>query len=351
MRITIKDIAERAGVSKTTVSFAFNDPSRISSATCARVMAIASDLGYVPDPIARTLTTKRIGAIGLLLPQPIHEALRNPYLAELIQGIGAACLEHEYALMIVPPVKGKVMEAASRAVVDALLAIGVGPDLELFELMRKRHIPLVTIDGDSNAGVPNVGIDDESAAYDLMKYVLGLGHRRIAVIRLESEEYSPREANNALVGDRRMAGFYRALAEFGLGPGDPGLEILQAFSSMDGGRKAAATVLDAGKATAVVTMADIVALGVYQVCAERGVEIPADLSIAAFDDTELAGVVRPGLTSVRQPGYQKGYVAGRELLQALSHRRAGREALSGMITMPYELIVRGSTAAPGSRYS
>jgi len=348
MRITIKDIAERAGVSKTTVSFAFNDPSRISKATAAKVMAIAGDLGYVPDPVARTLTTKRIGAIGLLLPQPIHEALRNPYLAELIQGIGAACLEHEYALMIVPPLKGKVMEAASRAVVDALLAIGIGPDLELFELMRKRHIPLVTIDGDSHAGVPNVGVDDESAAFELMEHVLGLGHRNIAVIRLESEEYHPGEANSALVGDRRMAGFFRALAGYGIEPGNPDIALLQASSSLEGGRNAATAILAAGTATVVVTMADIVALGVYQVCAENGVEIPAGLSVASFDDTELAEVVRPSLTSIRQPGYQKGYVAGRELFAALTHRRAGGDQIAGTITMPHELMVRGSTGVPRS---
>ena len=88
MRPTIKDIAARAGVSKTTISFAFNDPTRISALTYSRIMAIVDELGYVPDPIARTLATKRMGALGLLLPQPIHEALANPYLCEIVRGIG-----------------------------------------------------------------------------------------------------------------------------------------------------------------------------------------------------------------------------------------------------------------------
>lgn len=365
MRITIKDIAAKAGVSKTTVSFAFNDPEKISSATYERVMAIASDLGYFPDPVARTLTTKRIGAIGLLLPQPMHEALRNPYLGELIQGIGAACLEHESALMIVPPVHGRIMEAARRAVVDALLAIGVGPDHEIVDLMRKRHIPLVTIDGNDAAGVPNVGIDDEGAAFELMSHVLGLGHRRVAIVELESETYNPPEDRSSLVCDRRMAGFRRALDAAGLAmAGDAGdngrddvrddVRVYRTPCSLSGGKDAAARVLDdreraiaergpGGATSTVVAMSDIVAMGFYAVCAERGVRVPEDLSIASFDDTELSAIMRPGLTSLRQPGYAKGYEAGRIVLSMLK----GGPAESA--TMPHELLVRGSTAAPRRR--
>ena len=350
MRITIKDIAVKAGVSKTTVSFAFNNPEKLSAATRDKVLRIAQELGYVPDPIARTLTTKRIGAIGLLLPQPIHEALKNPYLGELTQGIGAACLERESALMIVPPIGGRVMEAARRAVVDALLAIGVGQDHDVVELMRNRNIPLVTIDGDSAAGFPNVGIDDEAAAFDLMSHVLALGHRRVAVIELESASCFPAAdtivpPRRSIVCRRRLAGFNRALTAFGLDPRGPCIQAYRSPGSLDGGRAAAARILDDGSATAVVAMADIVAMGLYQVCADRGVSIPSDLSIASFDDIEIASLVSPGLTSLRQPGYMKGYVAARAVLSALRGDPDG--VLGGdAAAMPYELVVRGSTAAP-----
>jgi len=356
MRRTIKDIAVRAGVSKTTVSFAFNNPEKLSAATRDKVLRIAGELGYVPDPIARTLTTKRIGAIGLLLPQPIHEALRNPYLGELTQGIGAACLERESALMIVPPIGGRVMEAARRAVVDALLAIGIGQDHDVVELMRNRHIPLVTIDGDSAAGFPNVGIDDEAAAYELLSHVLALGHRRVAVMELESASCFPAEdrgepprgdqARGSIVCRRRLAGFARALSAFGLDPDGPYLRAYRCPGSLDGGRAAAARVLDDGSATAVVAMADIAAMGLYQVCADRGVSIPSDLSVASFDDIEFSSLVRPGLTSVRQPGYMKGYVAARAVLSMLKGADSDGALSDDAAAMPYELVVRGSTAAP-----
>ncbi|GAB1456746.1 LacI family DNA-binding transcriptional regulator [Spirochaetota bacterium] len=346
MRITIKDIALKAGVSKTTVSFAFNDPSKISKATYERVMHYTKQLGYVPDPVARTLTTKRIGAIGLLLQQPIHEALRNPYLGELIQGIGAACLEHESALMIVPPIHGRLIEAARRAVVDALLAIGVGPDHDVVELMKNRNLPLVTIDGDSDEGFPNVGIDDEAAAYELLAHVLDLGHRRVAVIQLDTDDCVPSEGKRSGLCSRRMAGFYRAMSDSGLEPGGDALHLHRAPCSLDGGRMVGAAILDDGTVTAVIAMADIVAMGLYQICQSRGVSIPADLSVVSFDDTRTGLLVKPALTSIRQPGYMKGYVAASALL-AMQKGAPPESALSeDAATMSYRLIVRDSSAAP-----
>lgn len=347
MRVTIKDIALRAGVSKTTVSFAFNDPEKISKETYARVMSIADELGYVPDPVARTLTTKRIGAIGLLLPQPMHEALRNPYLTELIQGIGAACLERDYSLLIVPPMRGRLEDAARRALVDALLAIGVGPDHSVVSLFKKRHIPLVTIDGEAAAAAANVGIDDEAAAFSLMRHVLGLGHRRLAVIELETETYHEPPARASMARDRRMAGFERALAMEGLSLDSPGISIHAAECSLEGGRACAERVLgpDKPELSAVVAMADIVALGFYEVCAARGIVIPRDLTVVAFDGIELGGLMVPPLTTLRQPGYPKGYEAAALLLSIMDGGRVRH------ITMESQLVVRGSSAPVPERGS
>ena len=94
METTIKDIAERAGVSRTAVSFAFNDPSRLAEQTRERIRAVAAQLGYSPDPVDRTLTTKRIGSIGFLLPQGISVAFKNPFLSQVVRGLGQVC-QHE----------------------------------------------------------------------------------------------------------------------------------------------------------------------------------------------------------------------------------------------------------------
>lgn len=342
MRPTIKDIAERAGVSKTTVSFALNDPSRISEATYKRVMAVVSELGYVPDPVARTLTTKRLGALGILLPQPISEALRNPYLCELLRGIGESCEEGELSLTMLPPIKGRIIEAARRAFVDGLITVGVGPDDEVVELLHRRRIPFVTIDGGESAATVNVGVDDEAAALDLMRRVLALGHRRIAILALMPEAIKLPEERCSLVRDRRLAGFSAALAEAGLGLDSPEIRIVPAEGSMEGGAIAAEALLSGAREqpTAVIAMADVVALGVYQAARELGARIPEDLSVVGFDDIPAAAIAQPPLTTVRQPGREKGAAAAALVIGLLAGRPAEHRRLET------SLVVRGSLAAP-----
>jgi DNA-binding LacI/PurR family transcriptional regulator len=314
-RVTIKDIAEKAGVSKTTVSFAFNEPAKLSRATCARVLAMAAQLGYVPDPVARTLTTRRTGTVGLLLPQPVQEALRNPYLGEVIQGLGSSCANQGLSLLLVPPFHGTVMEAARRAAVDALVAIGVGPDHQVVDLMAQRRIPLVTIDGCPGEGLSNVGIDDEAAAYRLMKHVLDCGHRNLAVVELEPEVYNDGSGQVSAVARRRNAGFSGALQAAGLS--DDLVRTFRVDCSLSGGMEAADQVLAGCGCTAILVMADILAMGIYVRCAETGIRIPADLSVAAFDDIQLSRILQPGLTTISQPGSGKGSEAGRVILSLL----------------------------------
>jgi alanine racemase len=352
MRPTIKDIAERAGVSKTTVSFALNDPGRISTETYKRVMAIVNELDYVPNPVAQTLTTKRLGALGLLLPQPITEVLRNPYVIEIIRGIGELCAERELSLTMLPPLRGRIIDAARRAFVDGLITIGVGPDHEVVELLNRRHIPFVTIDGTDTEATVNVGIDDEGAAYSLMRHVLGLGHRRIAVLALMPETIKLPEERFSLVRDRRIAGFERALAEQGLGPGSPGIYVVPVESSVEGGAAAVTAILEGHRdsrgalkpdaPTAVVAMADAVAMGAYEACHRLGLGIPADLSVAGFDDIPAAASALPPLTTLRQPGREKGAVAADLVALLLEGGEASHRRLET------QLMIRASTAAPKS---
>src|SRR5947209_5960864 len=107
-RVTIADVAAAAGVSKTAVSFAFNNPERLAQATLDRVLGVANDLGYTPHPAARALSTRRSGTIGILIPQRLSTVFANPFVAELIQGLGELCEEHDLALLLVPPLDGSL---------------------------------------------------------------------------------------------------------------------------------------------------------------------------------------------------------------------------------------------------
>src|SRR5919206_1486586 len=105
---TISDVARLAGVSRTSVSFAFNDPSRLSAATRERILEAADRLGYYPDPIARSMTSKRVGALGLLVPQRSLAIFSNPFFSELLRGIGCVCDRHDFSILIVSPIEGSL---------------------------------------------------------------------------------------------------------------------------------------------------------------------------------------------------------------------------------------------------
>src|SRR5574341_143408 len=139
-RVTIIDVAEHAGVSKTAVSFAFNDPSRLSEATVQKILAVAQELGYSPHPIARSLNTGRTGVLGLLLPQDIPTILENPFFTQFMRGIGRVCDEQGLSLMLVPPVKGSMLKAVNHAAVDGFVVIGLEPQDPVLAILRQRHL-------------------------------------------------------------------------------------------------------------------------------------------------------------------------------------------------------------------
>src|SRR5262245_40349711 len=124
-KITINDIAKEAGVSKTAVSFAFNDPAQLAPATVHHIREIAERLGYTPDPIARSMTTRRTNALGLLLPQDIATAMSKPFYTQFIRGIGRVCGRAGLTLMLVPPLWGSVMKAIPHATVDVFVFVGL----------------------------------------------------------------------------------------------------------------------------------------------------------------------------------------------------------------------------------
>ena len=337
-KVTIRDIALRAGVSKTTVSFALNYPERISKDTYKRIMAIVEELGYVPNPFARSLTTKRLGAIGLLLPQRIGAIFGNPHMAQVISGIGEECEQKEFSLAILPLVRGKIVEAARKSYVDGLLTIGVGPDHEVVSLLKKNHIPFVTIDGEESSSTINIGIDHRSAAKDIMRHVLEQGFRQIAILSLEPDT-KPRESGHfSIVVQQRLEGFQQALEEYGLALDNPKVYMQPCKGSIDAGYESARSLLLGDtRPTAIVAMSDIVAIGALLAAKELGLQVPKDVAVAGFDDIPECIISTPRLTTIHQPAREKGIEAARMVMHMLDGANGSH------IRLPYRLIEREST--------
>ena len=188
-RTTIIDLAKACNVSKTTISFAFNNPSRISKETYNLIMQKAKDLDYIPNPAGRNFSLKKKQTIGFLLPQHFEATLSNPYITQVIQGIGNICNIKGYTLTLIPPFNGSMNEAVYKVSVDGLITMGINVEMTIVESLKRMLTPFVTIDGKPGKDIPSINIDDKKAAYDLMKEVLNKGHRKLAIVNLEETDF------------------------------------------------------------------------------------------------------------------------------------------------------------------
>lgn len=332
-RVTIADVASAAGVSKTAVSFAFNNPDRLGHATLERVLEVAHDLGYAPHPAARALSMRRSGTIGVLIPQRLSTVFANPFLGELIQGLGELCEEHDLTLLLVPPLDGSLEGAIRQASVDGFISLGLSPDDRALDVLDRIGIPTVLVDSEGSAAHPSVNVDDQGGAAAAARHLLELGHRHLAIIVLPPARGQLESTPTAV---RRLAGYRSAIQLAGL----PEPQIVMAGISVQAGARAFESVPKGkNRPTGVLAMSDMAAIGVMSAAQSAGLRVPDDLSVVGFDDVPASSWTNPPLTTVRQPIVEKGRLAARLLIQVMKGKSV--EAPAPLST---SLVVRGSTS-------
>lgn len=332
-RVTIADVASAAGVSKTAVSFAFNSPERLGQATLERVLGVAHDLGYTPHPAARALSMRRSGTIGVLIPQRLSVVFANPFMGELIQGIGELCEEHDLTMLLVPPLDGSLEGAIRQASVDGFISLGLVPDDGAIEVLDSLGVPTVLIDSDESPAHPVVNVDDRSGAREAATHLLELGHRQLAVVALPPARA---EKNYTPTATRRLAG-YNAAIEAADAPTPHlvtgGISVAagtRAFDSLPAGKR---------RPTGVLVMSDMAAIGVMHAAKAAGLRVPEDLSVVGFDDLPVSAWTNPPLTTVRQPIVEKGRIAAGMLIERMKGKSVASPAPLGTT-----LVVRASTS-------
>jgi DNA-binding LacI/PurR family transcriptional regulator len=343
---TLASLAAELGVSRTTVSNAYNRPDQLSAPLRARVLEAARRLGYPgPDPVARSLRTRRSGAVGLLLTEALSYAFRDPAATGFLEGLALACERAGSGLLLVPasPEVADVT-AVHQAGVDGFVVYSVREDDPHFKAVLERPVPTVVCDQPIGVeGVDRVGVDDRAAMLGLARHLTGLGHRRIGVLcmrlaagRNDGPAGEPRQGGATYPVQRnRLAGLRDGLAEAGVDWAT--VPVHERFEhSVDAGQSATAELLAAHPdLTAVVCTSDILALGALRHAASRGLSVPDDLTITGFDGVPEAQ--RAGLTTVLQPVLEKGRAAG-ELLLERGDRNRPRT-----VTLPTELVI-GATS-------
>jgi DNA-binding LacI/PurR family transcriptional regulator len=323
-----------------TVSNAYNKPDQLSPELRARVMEAAERLGYSgPDPVARTLSRGKTGSVGLVLDYPLTTAFTDPGTVQFLHGVAAGCEQEGLGLTLVPRIEGGGALLIQNALVDGFVLYCVNPADPRMDAVVARKLPYARVDFDAEPGMVDVNVDDEGGARMVAEHVTALGHRRVGIALPHDAAGATGPEALAEAGHHvhtsRLEGWRAGLEAAGIEwstvPVASGPDKLREAGRIAGGR-----LLDrADRPTAILALSDIVALGVIEAAAERGISVPDQLSVAGFDDVPEAATADPPLTTIRQPHQLKGSEAVRLLLE-------GPEAES--VLLPIELVVRASTA-------
>jgi DNA-binding LacI/PurR family transcriptional regulator len=338
--VTLATVAEAVGVSRMTVSNAYNRPDQLSPELRERVFAVAQELGYSgPNPVARTLSRGETGSIGLVLDYGLTRAFSDPATVEFLQGVAAGTEERGLALSLVPRIDGRHAALVQAALVDGFVLYCVPERDPRMEAVRARGLPFVGVDFDPADDLVRVNIDDRGAARSAAQHLTALGHRRFGIVLAhDAPDSTGAQAEAAAthhVERERLAGWREGLTAAGI-EWDQVPVATPPGKGVEAGRIGAARLLDrAERPTAILALSDLIAIGVVQGARERGISVPHQLSVTGFDDVPEAALVDPPLTTIRQSHHRKGSEAVRLLLE-------GEAAQS--VLLPTELVVRASTS-------
>ena len=344
-RPRIADVAREAGVSKTAVSFAFNSPERLSPETAERILEVADSLGYRPHPVARMLTQRRTGTIGVLTPQALSVVFSNPFFGMFSEGVAVAAETSGYSLLFLSPLHGSLARAVGRATVDGCVALGLSDAHPEVEQIRRAGLPTIFVDSPAFPAHGTVVVDDEGGARLAAEHVASLGHREVLVIGVEPPAPSSRLSPDGVMS-HRLDGYRAALEPLGIPLPDD--RVVVGPATIEGGMACLRRAWEDGlRPTAVLAMSDAMAIGAMHAAREMGLSVPRDLTVVGFDDIDLARYTSPALTTVHQPVRRKGEEAVRLLLAAIE---TGGVGTPEQVRLPTRLIVRGSSGpAPVAR--
>jgi DNA-binding LacI/PurR family transcriptional regulator len=342
-RPTIADVARDAGVSKGAVSFALNDRPGVAPATRDRILRVAADLGWTPSHRARALAADRALAVGLVVARPPETLGADPFFPAFIAGIEAtlAPLGQSLVLQVVPDREREVAgyrRLAADGRVDGVFLTDLRVDDPRPALLQRLAMPAVVIaptcaDHADHATAACVCVDDRPGIVAAVEHLVSLGHRRVAYVG------GPREFVHSR--SRREA-WADALRRAGLRPG----AAVEADFSAAGGAAATGQLLDlAEPPTAIVYANDLMAIAGTAVASGRGLDVPADLSVTGFDDTEVAAHLRPALTTIRTDAFGWGRAAAERLVHLVGGADTTTPTTPTTLPPP-QLVIRDSTAPP-----
>ena len=327
---TIREVANRAGVSYTTVSHVINNTRFVSNETRDRVLAAMRDLNYRPNALAQSLRSGKTHTLGLILPDS-----SNPFFAEVARSIEDAAFQLGYSVILCNT-EGEghrellYVDVLSKKQVDGIIFVATGDQGDSLDFLQRQALPVLVVDRDlPEIHADAVLTDNRQGGCQATGHLIELGHRRIGCISGPSHLTPSAD---------RTIGYRKAMEDAGLHA--PEELILRGDFHPESGRVATAALLALPEPpTAIFACNDLMALGALRAAAEAGFRVPEDLSIVGFDDIELASYTTPPLTTIAQPKVDIGHRAAQLLVERIAEKNSPhcREVL------PTALIMREST--------
>jgi len=335
VNVTIKDVAKRANVATSTVSRVISGNQTISKETQLRVRQAMEELNYYPNLTAKNLVKKNVEIIGVIMPRSAEDLFVNPFFPEVVRGIQVYAQENNYDLLMAT---GNDEEREKKTVerivygkrVDGVILLCSRVSDRLIEQLDDKKFPFVVIGKPLTRPHVNwIDNDNIKATYKVTKHLLRMGHRRIGFIS---------GSLDFVVSLDRMDGYKTALEDDGL-PFERDLVIHGEFDK-ESGRRAFQELLSVdNRPTAIITVDDVMALGLSLAAQELGFQIPNDLCIVSFNNTMMSELSYPGISSVDIGIYDLGYNAAKILIEQIKNP----ESESKQIIIPTRLIVRNSS--------
>ncbi|TET96803.1 MAG: LacI family DNA-binding transcriptional regulator [Candidatus Zixiibacteriota bacterium] len=323
--VSIKDIAQKAGVSPSTVSRALHNHPHISTETGERVQRLAHEMGYTPSLVARSLVTQDTATIGLVITYT-----SDPFLSRMVQGVEETSRSNGYSVFLSSSYRDyerelEVVRSFHERRTSGIIVTGSRIDMDYLDLENHYPLPIVLIN--CRRYPYSVSADKISGAKQAVEHLVQLGHRRIAFV-----------SNTKFSTDLdRQTGYQHVLSKHDI-PID-GTLIVEGDGKLESGIRAGKKLLNLPQPpTAIFCFNDMTALGVLTALREEGLQVPRDCSVVGFDDLEMSAYLNPPLTTVRQPCYRMGQAAIRMLLQLIR----GESDVQAEV-LPTELIVRQTT--------
>ena len=335
-RVTSQDVAEHAGVSRTTVSFVLNrvEGVHITEETRQRVFNAAESLGYVPDAAAQALAGRRAQIIGLVFSRSYHHIASDAFLLQVMDGLMDVVRKDGLRLLLDSvetwSQKDVYLNLARAKRIDGIILSGPRSDDKELRALAEEGFPVVLIGHLSRVKISSVDIDSRAAARLAVEHLLAQGHSRIGCITNAPLSYT--------AASERLQGYQDALSAAGYSF-DQNLVRYGDYSPESGFKTMTSLLAEANRPTAVFVASDVVAFGAMTAVREHGLKVPQDIALVGFDDVPLARYVDPPLTTVHLPIAELGRQAGQLLVDLIFRQtEPGRQ-----IWLEPELIVRSSS--------